>query len=328
MTTKIKAKRILKDITFNHDSAHLALCTSEQGTANMMPKALLLKGASFSPEYVEKMQAVRVTMDIPEFLERFFGLWGSDAEVLAAMMGYVEPVETPDMEIKDWVAEKLQSFEIMKSLYESKDLEQSLAALNEKEYLAFLIDQETIEKAIKESESVNSEKDTSVASEVSKEVSASVDKLVVKAPSKLTKGKSMPKAQEQVIEQVEKSKFDALEQASVELQKSLDEKQVELQKAMQEIAEFKAEKLAAVIKSKTSAITAVVKDEKQAAVITKAALLIEDAAEFDGFVAVIKQMQEQVEKSALFQEHGASGDAPETVQKSAIEKLIEAKFSK
>lgn len=324
---KPKAKRVLKEITFDHDNAHLALCSASQGSANNRGTALVLKGANFSPESVEKMQAVKVTMSTPEFLRRFFSLWYDDAEVLAAMMGYKEEVETPEMEVQDWVQERLQAFEIIKSLHESPDLEQALAALNEQQYLAFLMDQEIIEKAIKESESVNAEDGNSTIASVENKVEAPASDV------KLTKGKTMPKAQvasdvDTSVELVEKSKFDALESASVELQKSLDAQKVELQKAMETIAAFEAEKKQAVIKSKQSAVSAVVKDEKQAAVISKAALLIEDQAEFDSFVSVIKAMQEQVEKSALFQEQGASLEGTEQVQESAVARILKAQYTK
>ena len=327
MTQKTKAKRILKEITFDHDNAHLALCSASQGSANNRGVALQLKGANFSQEAVEKMQAVKVTLSIPEFLRKFFDVWYEDAEVLAAMMGYVEPEETPDMEIKDWVAEKLEAFEIIKALHEAPDLEQALAALTEQEYLAFLLSQEQVEKAMKESESVNTENGNSTIASVENKVEAPASEV------KLTKRKTMPKANDAQasdtsVDLVEKSKFDALESASVELQKALDAQKVELQKAMETIAAFEAEKKQAVIKSKEAAVNAVVKDEKQAAVITKAALLIQDQAEFDGFVAVIKQMQEQVEKSALFQEQGASVEDTEQVQESAVAKILKAQFTK
>ncbi len=230
------------------------------------------------------------------------------------------------MEVQDWVQERLQAFEIIKSLHESPDLEQALAALNEQQYLAFLMDQEVIEKAIKESESVNSEDETSTIASVENKVEAKA------SVRKLTKGKTMPKAQEAQaedtsVELVEKAKFDALESASVELQKSLDAQKVELQKAMETIAAFEAEKKQAIVKSKQDAVSAIVKDEKQAAVITKAALLIEDQADFESFVSVIKAMQEQVDKSALFQEQGATVESTEQVQESALDRVIKAKYN-
>ena len=325
MTTKTKAKRVLKDITFDHDNAHLALCGAAQGSANNFNSALVLKSGNFSPEAIQKMQAVKVTLDVPTFLQMFFGIWDSDkAEVLAALMGYSEPVETPDMEIKDWVAEQLQAFEIIKSLNEADSVEKRLSELTEQEYLAFLQDQEVLEKAmnsIKESESVKPENDTSVASEVSKEVSASKVKQGVK-PSKLTKGKTMDvKTEGSTPEVVEKSAYLLIE-------KALEESKVQLEKAQATIAAFEQSQKEQVIKSKTAAVTAVVKDAKQAEVLAKAALLIEDQAEFDGFVAVVKQMQDQVEKSALFTEQGASIESTEQVQESAVAKILKSQYAK
>lgn len=323
---KVKAKRKIKALDFTGDNAAVALVSKDQGGPANSVETLVIKSQNVSLEYLEKMQAVKVTMSTPEFLRRFFSLWYDDAEVLAAMMGYKE-VETPEMEVQDWVQERLQAFEIIKSLHESPDLEQALAGLNEQQYLAFLMDQEIIEKAIKESESVNAEDGNSTIASVENKVEAPASDV------KLTKGKTMPKAQvasdaSTSVELVEKSKFDALESASVELQKSLDAQKVELQKAMETIAAFEAEKKQAVIKSKQSAVSAVVKDEKQAAVISKAALLIEDQAEFDSFVSVIKAMQEQVEKSALFQEQGASLEGTEQVQESPVARILKAQYTK
>lgn len=323
---KVKAKRKIKALDFTGDNAAVALVSKDQGGPANSVETLVIKSQNVSLEYLEKMQAVKVTMSTPEFLRRFFSLWYDDAEVLAAMMGYKEEVETPEMEVQDWVQERLQAFEIIKSLHESPDLEQALAALNEQQYLAFLMDQEVIEKAIKESESVDSEDGTSTIASVENKVEAKA------SVRKLTKGKTMPKAQEAQaedtsVELVEKAKFDALELASVELQKSLDAQKVELQKAMETIAAFEAEKKQAIVKSKQSAVSAIVKDEKQAAVITKAALLIEDQADFESFVSVIKAMQEQVEKSALFQEQGATVESTEQVQESALDRVIKAKYN-
>lgn len=52
---------------------------------------MIAKANNFSPEFNKKMQQIGATMELPDFLEKFFGIWGSDAEVLARLMGYVEP---------------------------------------------------------------------------------------------------------------------------------------------------------------------------------------------------------------------------------------------
>ena len=108
----------------------------------------------------------------------------------------------------------------------------------------------------------------------------------------------------QETEMVEKS-------ALIELQKSLDDQRVALEKALADVKRFEDEKKEAIVKSKTDAVKAVVKDEKQAAVVVKAALALEDQADFDALIAVFKSMNNLLEKSGLFQEQGVSAEASE-----------------
>lgn len=351
----IKAKRKLKAIDFSGDNAHIALVSKQQGgPANTADYQLALK-ANMSKETIEKASQVNLTLSIDEFLQRFFHLYGVEADLLARALGFVteaqekaelemqedmledkEPPEYPSWDdepgskkYEKYIQSKLNSFTIMKSLNEG-DMVNTLADLTEKEYLSLLLDQQLVEKAFeqidKSSESVDSEDGTSTIASVENKVEAKA------SVRKLTKGKTMPKAQEAQaedtsVELVEKAKFDALELASVELQKSLEANKVQLQKAMETIAAFEAEKKQAIVKSKQEAVSAIVKDEKQAAVIIKAALLIEDQADFEGFVSVIKQMQEQVDKSALFQEQGATVESTEQIQESALDRVIKAKYN-
>ena len=105
-------------------------------------------------------------------------------------------------------------------------------------------------------------------------------------------------------EMVEKSEL-------IALQKSLDDQRVALEKALADVKRFEEEKKEAIVKSKTDAVKAVVKDEKQAAVVVKAALALEDQADFDALVEVFKSMNALLEKSGLFQEQGVSAEAAE-----------------
>ena len=140
-----KAKRKLSEISFDHEGAHLALCSKSQGAANNWNKALIMKGHNFSPEFIQKMQAIQVTMTIPEFLERFFMLWEEDVEFLSQLLGYVEPPEDEQAEAIDdynkWIEERFQSFSIIKSLHEAKSLPDALSKLTEQDYLDVLTDQ-------------------------------------------------------------------------------------------------------------------------------------------------------------------------------------------
>ncbi len=261
-----KAKRKLSEISFDHEGAHLALCSKSQGAANNWNKALIMKGHNFSPEFIQKMQQIQVTYELPDFLRKVMGMYYEDAELLARMMGYVEP-EKEEEDYDDWyenyIEEKLQSFTIIKALHEAKNLPDALSKLTEQDYLDVLQDQAMVEKA----------------------------------------------------------KF-------VEIQKQFEDNKVALEKALEQLNKFEQEKKEAIVKSKTDAVKAVVKDEKQAAVVVKAALALEDQADFDALVEVFKSMNDLLEKSGLFQEQGVSAEAAEDNKESKLAQVIKSKYAK
>lgn len=311
-TTKPKAKRVLKNISFEeNDKAHLALCSKEQGAANNRNSALIYKAAR-SQEFIEKAQKVQVTLALPEFLERFFNLYGSDAEVLAQLMGYnpeqmKEEQEEPES-YEDWIRMRLAAFTLLNEMNESEDIEKAAAALSDEDYLKVLQDQETIEKAFKELTKESASKvDTSTTVETKVEASA----------SKVTKKKG--KQMDDQVEMVEKSALTAIE-------KEMQEAKVELEKARQALAQVEAEKKQAIVKSKTAQIEAVLKDEKQVQIVAKAALALESDEDFNAFVEVVKGLVTQVEKSDLFKEMGASGAAEEKKEdEGLVAKILKAK---
>jgi hypothetical protein len=149
--TQRKAKRKLSDISFEKEGAHVALTAKSQGgPANNHDYALVLKANKFSEEFIQKMQQVRVTMELPDFLRKFFSVYYEDAEVLARMMGYEKPEATDEpktADYEDYIQSKLEAFEILKSANDSESLATVLAELDETEYLAMLNDQESLEKA-------------------------------------------------------------------------------------------------------------------------------------------------------------------------------------
>jgi hypothetical protein len=328
-----QVKRKLSEIDFSGEDSHIALCHKDQGVANKADYTLVLKASKFSDEAVAKFQQVKVTMELPDFLSRFFSIWSDDAEVLAAMMGYVEPVEAPQEEIQDWIQSRMAAFEIIKSAYEAENISDVLTKLDEDEYLSLLKDQVLIEKAFKKIDKLNKAKKLAqpesgkptmkLVAAQDDSTSASVEKNVGPSGS-VNKGKLMTqeiKVIEQEVEVVEKSQFVAVE-------KLLNEQKVTLEKAMQTIAQLETEKKEAIVKSKTSAISAIVKNEKQLGIILKAALALQDDADFEALVGVVKEMQEQVEKSILFKEVADTAPAKEEVKKSALDRMIEAKFNK
>ena len=295
-----KPKRKLKNIDFSDDMSHIALVSKHQGgPASGANYSLVLKNVDNpSPEFIQKMQAIQVTMTIPDFLERFFVLWEEDVEFLSQLLGYVEPPEDEQAEaVNDynkWIEERFQSFSIIKSLHEAKSLPDALSKLTEQDYLDILSDQVEIEKALKEldKESKGSKADNSTKS---------VEKQVEGSPSKSkNKGKQMT----QETEMVEKSKLTAVESA-------LEDQKIALEKALAQVKQYEDEKKEAIVKSKTDAVKAVVKDEKQAAVVVKAALALDNQEDFDALIAVFKSMNDLLEKSGLFQEQGVSAEAAE-----------------
>ncbi len=311
-----KPKRKLKNIDFSEDTSHIALVSKHQGgPASGANYSLVLKNVDNpSPEFIQKMQAIQVTMTVPEFLSRFFMLWEEDVEFLSQLLGYVEP-EDETMEAKEdydkWIEERFQSFSIIKSLHEAKSLPDALSKLTEQDYLDILADQAEIEKVLKalDKESKDSEADNSTKS---------VEKQVEGSPSKSkNKGKQMI----QETEMVEKSALTAIE-------KAMQETQVELQKAKELVKQYEQEKKEAIVKSKTEAVKAVVKDEKQAAVVVKAALALEDQADFDALVEVFKSMNAVIEKSALFVEQGVSAEAEEAPKKNGVLEIIKSQQAK
>ncbi len=313
-----KAKRKLSEISFDHEGAHLALCSKSQGAANNWNKALIMKGHNFSPEFIQKMQQIQVTYELPDFLRKVMGMYYEDAELLARMMGYVEP-EKEEEDYDDWyenyIEEKLQSFTIIKALHEAKNLPDALSKLTEQDYLDVLQDQAMVEKALKkelDKETEVSKADTSAKNVENTKVEASASKK--KNPKKETK-------MTQETEMVEKAKF-------VEIQKQFEDQKIALEKAMEQLTKIEQEKKEAIVKSKTDAVKAVVKDEKQAAVVVKAALALEDQADFDALVEVFKSMNAVIEKSALFVEQGVSAEAEEAPKKNGVLEIIKSQQAK
>ena len=293
-----KPKRKLKNIDFSEDTSHIALVSKHQGgPASGANYSLVLKNVDNpSPEFIQKMQAIQVTMTVPEFLSRFFMLWEEDVEFLSQLLGYVEP-EDETMEAKEdydkWIEERFQSFSIIKSLHEAKSLPDALSKLTEQDYLDVLTDQAVIEKALIEfTKGAKPEANTSAKNVENTKVEASASK------------KKKEKQMTQEAEMVEKS-------ALIELQKSLDDQRVALEKALADVKRYEDEKKEAIVKSKTDAVKAVVKDEKQAAVVVKAALALDSQEDFDALVEVFKSMNAVIEKSALFVEQGVSAEAAE-----------------
>ena len=90
-------KHLIKDISFNQEdfedkdyNPHIAYTLPSQGgAASKKNKAFLFKSdQELSVELLKELEQVQLKISMEEFLEKFMGLWGSQAEVLTKLMGF------------------------------------------------------------------------------------------------------------------------------------------------------------------------------------------------------------------------------------------------
>lgn len=303
-----KSKRKLSNIDFSSEGAHLALVgPAVGGPANGKDYALIMK-SNFSPEFIQKASMITVTLEITEFLQKFFYVYGSDAEVLARTLGFTTAMQDDiASESKDeyensyetYIQDKVQSFTVMKSLYESDNFITELGKLKEDQYLNLLQDQSTLEKAF-----------NSISKEIDKEV-----KTVQKDSNKTST----------VLKQIEKSK----KEYKMEIEKALEEQKALLKKALEEVEIYKAKEKEAITKARFNALKDAVKDEDKAQVLFKALSLVQDQDEFTSVVKTLAEMTSVVQKSELFVEKGVlvKEDTP-VVKESAVAKAVKAQINK
>lgn len=298
---KVKAVRKLSGIDFSKEGAAVSLVGPSVGGAANGRTTLVMKSLNYSEEFVQKMQQIRVTMELPDFLQKFFGLWYEDAEILARLMGYVEEEDEDKSEdhektYEDYLNSKLEAFEVIKSLHEAENIALALSKLSEDDYLAAMKTQEQLEPVLKQAMQGQ-----------------------IPAKEETIKKEKQPMDQDQNVEMVAKSEFAAI-------QKQLDDQKVELQKALDQIAAYEAEKKEAIRKSRFEQVKSAVKDEAAAEVLFKAVGLLEAEEDFAAVVKALADLQGKVEQSALFQETGASGDAEEKQEESLIAKAVKAQL--
>lgn len=352
MTEKIKqprrAKRKLSDIDFNSEGSHMALVskTLNGGPANNKGFAVMTKG--FSEGFIKKASMITVEMEITEYLQRFFGLWSADAEILARSLGFttagqekfaleqaeeqLEMQETPDRpewdsepgdkDFEAYVVSRVASIDVMKALYESENIPETLSKLSEEEYLSFLQDQEMLEKAFKKIEKNSTEVSVENGSTDSGAVQAEKSEIKGVDPETINKGTDV--MQEQIakdqVEMIEKSQFESV-------QKALEAQAVELQKALDVIKQFEAEKKEAIQKARFASLKDAVKNQEKAEILFKAVGLVEDETEFQAVVKALGELVAQVEQSDLFVEKGVEAQGTDEVIENPLRKLLEAKFA-
>lgn len=355
---KRKVTRKIKKFDFSDENATVSLVgESVGGSANGWQTLITKSDKKYSEEFLQKASQITVTMSINEYLQRFFGIWcSSDQELLARSLGFTtegmdkavveqqeemldanEPPEMPncwesepgDTEYEKWINYKLQSIQVMKSLFEADNIEKAILDLSEEDYLQVLQDQEFVEKAFVEIDKACADKGKKPVKKNStanaEDTSTNVDVEKVEGNASVVKNKNKEKSMtkevqviEQEVEVIAKAQFD-------EIQKAFESQQVELQKALDLVKQFEAEKKEAIAKSRKEQISKAC--GKHADVIFKAV----GECEEETFVEVVKalaEMQELIEKSALFQEQGASVSDGEVNEESSLAKVIKAKYSK
>lgn len=314
MTQQTKAKRRLTNIDFSKEGSHLALVHKDQGGSANGYSTLITKSTDkYSPEFIQKMQLIRVTMELDDYLEKFFGLWGSDAKVLAALMGYDDSQEVDtgvynddsfwswwedkfednptqwreptDQDKKDWITYRLEGIEILKSLKEPTTRLDVLAGLSEDAHLAIKKEQERFEKAL-------NAKTNGVVKPNKKPVVNSTT-TTKKATKAVNEENNMSGTNPELIA---KAQFD-------EVQKALDTQKEELQKALDSIAVFKAKEKEQVAKARKADLVAAVEAEYEAEKLFKAVGELEEE-QFQAVVEVVKALNKKVDESDLFKETG------------------------
>ena len=345
MTDKVKAKRKLTDITFEHEGAHLALVHKAQGGAASGYKTLVMKSVdNRSPEFIEKASQVKVTLSLPDFLEKFFHVWGEDAELLATLFGYEpsedeseeystqsfwswyrekamehgavdswgDPITRPtSQDRKEWVEDQLQGIEILKSATLAKGSADFINSLTEEQYLGLLKDQQFIEKSFKLQE---------VKKDLNGESGGKPTKGVNPKQTKASKADTQEKEMTNVTQEtIEKAQYDAKE---VELQKAL----ADIQKAKEEIELFKAKEKEAVEKAREAEVVAAVVDVDASAKLFKAVKDL-DAEAFKDVVDVVKALTAKVDESEMFKEKGSPEEGVK-VAKSAVQAELDKLLKK
>ncbi len=298
-TAKSKAKRKLSDFDFSSEDSHIALVGPEVGgPANQRTTLIFKASKKYSDEFLQKMQQIQVTLELPEFLRRFFEMYYEDAEVLARMIGYVQPEDGDNIWCdEEYIKNRLKSYKIIKSLENEKDPLSKASELPEEQYLTLLKDQEIFEKALKQKELADA--------------SGKAENLA-KAKQKSPKTEEKTQMTVKEVEMVEKSALTQAEAKSEKLEKALDAQKEQLQKALDALANIEKERKETVTKARFSVLQDVVKDKDHSETLFKALDLVEDPKLFGEVIEVLKKMQSAVEASKMFQEVGSDGDSDST----------------
>ena len=333
MTQQRKAKRRLSEFDFSKEGSHIALVHKDQGGAASGYSTLITKATSkFSEDFIKKAQRIKVEMELPEFLMRFYNMWYEDeAKELAKLFGWVDysemidnleetlegetKVEVLETSPSDYVRSKLQNADRVAELSDAQDLAAALSALTEVQYLTLLEDQQSVEKALKTNLDSKSNSGGKKPVNKGKAKTTPIDKKADKAVH--TEENNMSGEAPEVVA---KAQFD-------DIQKAYNEQVEELKKAKEAIELFKKKELEAVEKARNADLVAAVEDKEQAEKLFKAVKGLE-AEDFQAVVEVVKALSAKVDANGFFTETGtktaditkAAGDPVADALKARLQK--------
>lgn len=329
MTKAIKATRKLSEFNFDYEGAAVALVGPSVGGAANGRTTLLTKSLKdITEEEVEKATEVTVTMNIVDFLCKFFSLWYDDALVLAMAMGYDVgdagySFNDSANEYEDYLQERVEAINIMKSVtVDVEDIHKAVASLSPKDYLTILKAQEIFEKnfdaatekveAIKKSSGIPAKGVTaSEETPVSKEATSPAGK-TNKNLEDNTLSEFISKAVHE--EAVTKAVEEAIAKAVAPVQE-------ELQKAKEQLEAVEKAKVEAVAKARAAAIAEVEKDEKAAEALLKSLEAVSDES-FEVIVKSLKAKEEKLDDSDLFIQKSKNSGSEEVDGLSLVGEMI------
>ena len=292
----MKAKRRLTDIKFEKEGAHLGLIHKDQGGPANGVTTLVYKATNdITDEYLEKATMVKVTLPFDDFLEKFFGMWSENADLLTEILGFSdeEDMSEADKANMSWEDYKAECEKERQDFINSVEIMKSKTPISEMSAANFLSVMTT--QSLFESKQDEIEKAFNAAKTATKE------------------NKNV--------------------EIEVELQKAKDEKAAVLQEletlkaanavALQELETLKAAQVAAKEAARKEAIAGVAPAD-QVEETFKSFNVLDDVA-FGKLIDVMKA--KDTAESEVFKEKGVAGGSADNKTEDLVAKQIKAKYA-
>lgn len=290
----IKAKRQLKNFNFEAQGSHVALVGKHQGGPANGYTTLVTKATKGIPEsFVEKATMVQVTLTVQEFLRKFFGLYYDEAETLARILGF--EAETDEYDFDDYIQSKVDSVEIMKSLFKSDNLNEALSEITEDQFEQLLKDQQMVEKCMSSKEDVSKQ--------------------------------NVEKTKEDVTQMSEENK-DMIQKSEVEsmIEKAVGELKTKLEKAQETITSYEQKEKEQVTEARKAALKDAVKDDEKVATLMKSFAELSEE-DFNNSVETLKALTKASDEGELFVEKGVDTEVEQPAAQSATAAYLAKKYA-